>query len=317
MAKREQTRRAQLRLASLDPALRDHAARTAKAWIHGDGRVTGSVSALKMRVNAVQLLRVQLGEFAHADGDDHKLSRRSGAIATPFRHRPARTTLAGRVRGERPPRRLTARIRNLLTPRAGRASLLAVSIACMLIIAAVVFIGAMRQGRARNGSSPQAVASVPGRESQVRVVRFALVAPDARDVAIVGDFNGWNSRATPMRRTGAAGAWTASCALGAGRHAYAFLVDGHEWRVDPAAPLDPEDSFGIRSSVVVVARAATTLRRAGAIAIALACALLVGTAAALARARRARGSPIGSMAGAALVNAVVDSARAAGLPAGR
>jgi hypothetical protein len=33
---------------------------------------------------------------------------------------------------------------------------------------------------------------------------------------------------------------------------YAFIVDGDRWVADPAAPMAPEDGFGIRNSVIVV-----------------------------------------------------------------
>ena len=38
-------------------------------------------------------------------------------------------------------------------------------------------------------------------------VSFALWAPNARSVSIVGDFNGWDGRLHPMRSLGAAGVW--------------------------------------------------------------------------------------------------------------
>ena len=43
--------------------------------------------------------------------------------------------------------------------------------------------------------------------------------------------------------------------LRAGRYTYAFLLDGRLWVPDPTAPLAPEDGFGRRNSVVVVASA--------------------------------------------------------------
>jgi len=36
---------------------------------------------------------------------------------------------------------------------------------------------------------------------------FALWAPNARQVSLIGDFNGWDYRAHPMRRTGSSGIW--------------------------------------------------------------------------------------------------------------
>lgn len=84
------------------------------------------------------------------------------------------------------------------------------------------------------------------------VVKFVLVAPQARQVALVGDFNGWNPTATPMVRTETGGTWTIELPLAAGRHLYSFVVNGNEWVADPAAPLAPEDGFGAANSVVLV-----------------------------------------------------------------
>lgn len=99
-----------------------------------------------------------------------------------------------------------------------------------------------------------AAATTPGAPragDAVVLVHFAMVAPDAQQVALVGDFNGWSPTVTPLRR--APGAWWVEVPLRAGRYTYAFLLDGRLWVPDPAAPLAPEDGFGRRNSVVVVA----------------------------------------------------------------
>ncbi|MDO9708993.1 1,4-alpha-glucan branching protein GlgB [Paracraurococcus sp. LOR1-02] len=50
------------------------------------------------------------------------------------------------------------------------------------------------------GAQAMTVDGIPG-------VRFALWAPNARRVSVVGDFNGWDGRRHPMRRRAEAGAW--------------------------------------------------------------------------------------------------------------
>ena len=86
-----------------------------------------------------------------------------------------------------------------------------------------------------------------------RPVEFVFVAPSARNVSLVGDFNGWDASATPMRRTDGRTTWSVAVQLPAGRHVYAFVVDGDAWVADPQAPLAPEQWYGQRNSVVVVA----------------------------------------------------------------
>ena len=82
-------------------------------------------------------------------------------------------------------------------------------------------------------------------------VRFMLVAPEARRVALVGDFNQWNAGATPMRKARDGQRWIIEVGLRPGRHAYAFVVDD-DVVADPAAPSAVGEDFGVRSSVVLV-----------------------------------------------------------------
>jgi hypothetical protein len=92
---------------------------------------------------------------------------------------------------------------------------------------------------------------VPDREVP-NGVKFVLVAPQAARVSLVGDFNGWDPAATPMQRTPTGGTWSVVVPLSAGRHEYAFVVDGKHWLPDPSAPLAPVDGLGAPNSVVLV-----------------------------------------------------------------
>ena len=118
-----------------------------------------------------------------------------------------------------------------------------------LAAAAVAFAAGLGIGRAmgRESTAATSIAS----DSAQRHVEFVFVAPAARNVSLVGDFNGWDATATPMRTDGRA-TWSVSVPLAAGRHVYAFVVDGNDWVTDPQAPLSPEQWFGQRNSVVVV-----------------------------------------------------------------
>lgn len=83
------------------------------------------------------------------------------------------------------------------------------------------------------------------------VMQFVLVAPQARAVSLVGDFNDWNLSATQLVRQAGDGVWWVTVPLEPGRYRYAFVVDGTVWRVDPAAP-GVDDEFGRRNSVVTI-----------------------------------------------------------------
>jgi hypothetical protein len=86
----------------------------------------------------------------------------------------------------------------------------------------------------------------------VYIVRFVLVAPDARNVSVVGDFNNWNRATTVLAPSGNNGVWITSVALPPGRHEYAFIVDGERWMPDPLASVTIHDDFGTASSIVTV-----------------------------------------------------------------
>jgi hypothetical protein len=96
-----------------------------------------------------------------------------------------------------------------------------------------------------------AAGSAAALDEAPRAVRFTLRAPEARRVAVVGDFNRWDPAATPLAG-GAGGTWTTEVLIPPGRHAYAFVVDGRRWVLDPAAPSERDPDFGRAHSVTVV-----------------------------------------------------------------
>lgn len=84
------------------------------------------------------------------------------------------------------------------------------------------------------GAAGDSVGSALLRDT-LRLVRFVLVAPTATRLALVGDFNGWNRRATPMLAVAeSTGMWAATVALGPGAHRYAFVQDDSQWVAGPA-----------------------------------------------------------------------------------
>jgi 1,4-alpha-glucan branching enzyme len=81
-------------------------------------------------------------------------------------------------------------------------------------------------------------------------VTFCCDAPKAQSVRLVGDFNGWNLSATPMRRM-SDGHWMADLELNHGHHRYVFVVDG-EPQPDPKATGIARDDQNNRISVIAV-----------------------------------------------------------------
>jgi hypothetical protein len=115
----------------------------------------------------------------------------------------------------------------------------------------------------RGGSSPARLTDMPTGvlpatstqarvpSSSTRLVNFAIVAPSAARVALVGEFNDWDATATPMTRVGG-NEWRVALPLGYGRHVYAFIIDNGRWVTDPSAPIAPERWFGMQRSVMLV-----------------------------------------------------------------
>jgi len=79
---------------------------------------------------------------------------------------------------------------------------------------------------------------------------FSLIAPKAKDVYIVGDFNNWNASEAYklMKRDGR---WEGRVNLKKGTHRYRFVIDGL-WRHDPSNPRIKQNSFGSFDSILEV-----------------------------------------------------------------
>lgn len=136
----------------------------------------------------------------------------------------------------------------LTDSRALRLSPVGVLAAASLLIAATAAVTArvVRSAPTVAGSSATITAPPAG----VQVVRFSLSAPQARQVSLVGDFNGWDPAATALQERD--GTWTVVIPVAPGRHQYGFVIDGTEWIADPEAARTADADFGTANSVVYV-----------------------------------------------------------------
>lgn len=82
-------------------------------------------------------------------------------------------------------------------------------------------------------------------------VQFTLRDVRASQVMLVGDFNGWSQTATSLEPGSEPGTWSVTVPLSAGRHVYAFVVNG-KWMTDPRAQTAPDLDFGRANSVLIV-----------------------------------------------------------------
>jgi hypothetical protein len=122
----------------------------------------------------------------------------------------------------------------------------------LAIAASIAAVIALTSIAGRQNPAPRQVSQNSG--TSVQTVHFILVNESARQVYLVGDFNGWSKTKTPLTRGASHSAWTVSIPLNEGKHEYAFIVNdenGEHWIADPLST-KVEDEFGTESSIVRV-----------------------------------------------------------------
>lgn len=82
-------------------------------------------------------------------------------------------------------------------------------------------------------------------------VVFSITAPNAKEVYIVGDFNGWTQDNT-SRMENNNGTWTKKIRFNSGRYQYRFVVDG-TWTEDPNNPVREMNPYGQMNSLIEAA----------------------------------------------------------------
>lgn len=120
----------------------------------------------------------------------------------------------------------------------------------MLVVLSTLAVGSRIWNRSDKTSASR-IASIHAASDTVNLIRFVFVDANASSVQLVGDFNEWTRGATQLKPSGAPGVWAVAVALPAGRHEYAFIVDGKRWIADPLATKSSDD-FGTESSVIQV-----------------------------------------------------------------
>jgi len=95
--------------------------------------------------------------------------------------------------------------------------------------------------------------SVKAAKPRPQHVQFVLVAPDAKKVSVVGDFNGWDvSHVGYQAEHRGGGVWAVNASVPLGHHRYSFVVDDSLWVADPMAPRAADSDFGLPNSAIVV-----------------------------------------------------------------
>jgi 1,4-alpha-glucan branching enzyme len=87
-------------------------------------------------------------------------------------------------------------------------------------------------------------------KKMAKPINFFCFAPHARQVTLIGDFNGWQPDATPMIRK-ADGSWHVVIPLHHGHHHYQFLVDNRP-TLDPRATGIARNEKNERVSLIAI-----------------------------------------------------------------
>lgn len=90
-------------------------------------------------------------------------------------------------------------------------------------------------------------------ETGMREIAFSLYAPQAQSVEIIGDFNQWQSGATPLAGPDEAGRWRTRLPFPDtwSRIEYVYWVNNAYRQVDPEQPVVP-DGFSGTNNVLVL-----------------------------------------------------------------
>ena len=127
-------------------------------------------------------------------------------------------------------------------------------LAAGLVLAVALGVRPVVRG-ATNAAKPITTTLFPAtkKTEAPKAVQFVLVAPEAKKVAVVGDFNGWDvSHESYQAEHRGGGVWAVTAAVPAGHHRYSFVVDDSLWIADPRAPRALDADFGVTNSAIVV-----------------------------------------------------------------
>lgn len=83
-------------------------------------------------------------------------------------------------------------------------------------------------------------------------ILFEYTDPGAASVNLAGDFNEWNTSATPMADPEGDGTWIVVLPLEVGSYGYKFVVNGGTWVADPTNPRTVDDGYGGNNSLVEI-----------------------------------------------------------------
>jgi hypothetical protein len=188
------------------------------------------------------------------DDDDLKIQNIARELQEPVRMNASLDARIMRAVRELPRHARASLWARLTTPR--RVTIMPLSWGLLAAsLAAFAAIGAAHAYQdVHRAAAPIAKALFPKSDkTPAQRVQFVLVAPDAKKVAVVGDFNGWDaSHADFQAQHTGGGVWSVTAPVPVGHHRYSFVIDDSVWVADPIAPRAADNDFGLPNSAIVV-----------------------------------------------------------------
>jgi len=186
--------------------------------------------------------------------DDPALKKEHDALASalrmvsksPRKAAPPAFTRDVMKRLPRPPVPIIVRLRDFLL----RGRVLRWNMATALALAAVLMFTSVIITKQYRGPADVALVR-PAQQEAAVTVRLNFYAPQAKQVAVAGDFNKWQVDAHVMDRQ-AGGVWSVEVKLKPGVYNYMFVIDGKAWITDPDAESYQDDGFGSKNAVMRV-----------------------------------------------------------------
>ena len=118
-------------------------------------------------------------------------------------------------------------------------------VVCMICLGIIVLagLGSCATSKVRKPALPAPLAGS---------VRFTVDAPGAKQVFLVGSFNGWKKDGTPMKTVDGAALWWIDVPLQEGEYTFMYVIDGVQWITPPSADDFMTDDFGHINGIVIV-----------------------------------------------------------------
>jgi Glycogen recognition site of AMP-activated protein kinase len=105
------------------------------------------------------------------------------------------------------------------------------------------------------GAGWHACGTVPRGPEREEVLVSFVFSGRHDSVCLSGDFNGWSSESHCLQRKG--DEWSIQLALPPGSYRYGFVIDKWDWACDPDAPIQEDDGFGKKNSLLLIDPAVT------------------------------------------------------------